>query len=275
MSAQDPGSKNALPLTPGPSPTRGEGSVNKQPKNLAALRNLSDSEFDVSASPKLAELRRRFDVVVQEIDVAGRKWKLARPRSADELIDEEAFQRDGRIPYWADVWTSSQTLAEELVKRAAGDAPDDEPRSGTLLELGCGIGFSSLVAAGLGYDVVATDYYHEALEFVVANAELNGLANVSVRHLDWREPPGDLGTFDVVAAADVLYERQNVPLVAALFAKYMGPRGVGYCSDPERRVAGAFPDECRRLGLTVNCFIRATTEADGARKDIDWYVVKR
>ncbi|MCE9607681.1 MAG: methyltransferase domain-containing protein [Planctomycetia bacterium] len=240
--------------------------------NRAALRNAAGEEFSTET---LAGLRARFDVVVQEITVAGRTWKLARPRSADALIDEEAFQRDGRIPYWADVWTSSQTLAEELAKRVGGDGPSDEPRSGRLLELGCGIGFSSLVAAGLGYDVTATDYYPEALEFVAANAELNGLANITTRHLDWRAPADDLGLFDVVAAADVLYERPNVPLVAALFAKYMRPDGVGYCSDPERRVASSFADECRRLGLTVNCFIRATREADGAAKDIDWYVVKR
>ena len=257
-------------------PPGSQSPPDKQTKNLAALQSATgDLDSFAAISPKFAALRARFEVIVQEITIGGRLWRLARPRSADALIDEEAFQRDGRIPYWADVWTSSQTLAEELVKRAGGEAPDDEPRGGRLLELGCGVGFSSLVAAGLGYDVVATDYYAEALDFVAANAELNGLANVATRILDWRKPADDLGTFDVVAAADVLYERPNVPLVAAMFARYMGPRGVGYCSDPERRVASAFPDECRKLGLTVNCFIRATPDAGGGMKDIDWYVVKR
>jgi 2-polyprenyl-3-methyl-5-hydroxy-6-metoxy-1,4-benzoquinol methylase len=214
----------------------------------------------------LAGLQDRFDVIVQEITREGRVWKLARPRSADDLIDEEAFQKDGRIPYWADVWTSSRVLADELNKRGSN--------KGRLLELGCGVGFSSLVAAGLGYETVATDYYAEALEFVEANARLNELSSLSTRVLDWRAPPGDMGLFDVVTAADVLYERPNVPLVAAMFDRFMKPDGIGYCTDPQRGAASSFADDCRKLGLKVNCFIRAV-EDEGKPRDIDFYVINR
>lgn len=214
----------------------------------------------------LTGLQGRFDVIVQEIEREGRVWKLARPKSADDLIDEEAFQKDGRIPYWADVWTSSRVMADELNKRGAN--------RGRLLELGCGVGFSSLVAAGLGYETVATDYYAEALEFVEANAKLNGLETLSTYLLDWRAPPDELGTFDVVTAADVLYERPNVPLVAAMFDRFMKPDGIGYCTDPQRGAASTFADDCRKLSLKVNCFVR-TTEEEGRKREIDFYVVKR
>lgn len=213
----------------------------------------------------LAALRARFDVTVQEVVVAGRRWKLARPRSADDLIDEEAFQRDGRIPYWADVWVSSRILADELVK----------PRPGRvrMLELGCGVGLPSLVAAGRGHDVTATDYYREALDFVEANARLNDLPTLSIALLDWRDP-AELGEFDVVAAADVLYERPSVPLVATMVDRYLAPTGVAYVTDPQRNAASGFTDECRRLGLKVNCFIR-TVQEDGKPREIDLYVIKR
>ena len=214
----------------------------------------------------LAGLQDRFDLIVQEITREGRIWKLARPRSADDLIDEEAFQKDGRIPYWADVWTSSRVLADELNKRGAN--------KGRLLELGCGVGFSSLVAAGLGYETVATDYYAEALEFVEANARLNELSSLSTRTLDWREPPDYIGLFHFVTAAHVLYERPNVPLVAAMFDRFMKPDGVGYCTDPQRGAASSFADDCRKLGFKVNCFIRAV-EDEGKPRDIDFYVIKR
>lgn len=213
----------------------------------------------------LAALRARFDVTVQEVVVAGRRWKLARPRSADDLIDEEAFQRDGRIPYWADVWISSRVLADELAK----------PRPGRLrmLELGCGVGLPSLVAAGRGHTVTATDYYREALDFVEANARLNGLPTLSVELLDWRHP-ADLGEFDVVAAADVLYERPSVPLVAAMIDRFLTHGGVAYVSDPQRNAATGFAEECRRRGLKVNCFIR-TMQDDGKPREIDLYIIKR
>jgi len=213
----------------------------------------------------LTTLRARFDVMIQEVYVAGRRWKLARPTSADALIDEEAFQRDGRIPYWADVWVSSRILAEELAK----------PRPGRLrvLELGCGVGLPALAAAGRGHAVVATDYYREALDFVAANAQLNDLQTLEVELLDWRAP-ADLGTFDIVAAADVLYERPSVPLVAAMVAKYLSPGGVGYVTDPQRNAAGEFAAECRRLNMQVQCFIR-TTQENGRPRDIDLYVIKK
>lgn len=229
----------------------------------APTNDASTNETPTNAA--LAGLQKRFDVIVQEVDVAGRRWKLARPRSADDLIDEEAFQRDGRIPYWADVWVSSRILADELAK--------PRPRRVRVLELGCGIGLPALVAAGRGHEVVATDYYAEALEFVLANAGLNELPTLSTHVLDWRNPD-DLGRFDVVAAADVLYERPSVPLVAAMLDRYLTDDGIGYVTDPQRNAASGFADECRRLGLKVNCFIRTVQENDKPRP-IDLYVVKK
>ena len=214
----------------------------------------------------LAPLRTRFDVVLRETFVGDRTWRLARPRSADELIDEAAFQRDGRIPYWADVWLSAYVLAVELAKR--------RPPGARLIELGCGVGFSAVVAAGLGYRVLATDYYAEALEFVSANARLNGLDGLATALVDWRSPPDGMGRFDVVAAADVLYERPNVPLVAALFDRYLADDGIGFCTDPQRGSARSFPEECRRAGLSTTAFIR-TAEENGRRREIDLYVVRR
>jgi SAM-dependent methyltransferase len=242
-------------------------------------------------SDSLASLRTRFDVVLGEVAVGGRNLRMARPKSADELIDEEAFQRDGRIPYWADVWLSSAVLAEELARRGAATAAAAESpaaaskmvgtnaagtksRRPRLLELGCGVGFSSIVAAGLGYDVLATDYYAEALEFVSANALLNELPALATALLDWRDPPASLGRFDVVTAADVLYERPNVPLVAGLFDRYLTGEGLGLCTDPQRGAARGFADECRKLGLHVNCFIR-TAEENGGSREIDLYVIAR
>jgi predicted nicotinamide N-methyase len=224
-------------------------------------------------SDPLASLRTRFDVVVRDVAVGGRSWKMARPKSADELIDEEAFQRDGRIPYWADVWLSSAVLAEEIARRGVAGA-SAEAQGARLLELGCGVGFSSIVAAGLGYDVLATDYYAEALEFVSANALLNDLPKLSTALLDWRDPLASLGRFDVVTAADVLYERPNVPLVAGLFDRYLTGEGLGLCTDPQRGAARGFADECRKLGLRVNCFIRGAEE-NGRSREIDLYVIRR
>ena len=129
--------------------------------------------------------------------VAGVRLTLLRPESPEALIDEEAFAQDEFLPYWAELWPAATALAEAL--------PD--VRGLRLVELGCGLGVTSLVAAAKGADVTATDWAHDAIELLRENATRNGLRlRAEVR--DWREPWDE--TFDLVLAADVLYEHRNV-----------------------------------------------------------------
>lgn len=83
-----------------------------------------------------------------------------------------------------------------------------------VVELGCGLGLPSLVASARGAQVTATDWAAAAVELLAENAARNGLAVVAeVR--DWRRAWPE--RFDLVLAADVLYERRNVePLVERL-----------------------------------------------------------
>jgi 2-polyprenyl-3-methyl-5-hydroxy-6-metoxy-1,4-benzoquinol methylase len=121
-----------------------------------------------------------------------------------------------------------------------------------LLELGCGLGFPSLIAAQSGFEVLATDYYAEALEFLCLNAVRQGLRVPHTRVVDWREFPADLGTFDVVVAADVLYEKPMCGLIADAIRRSLKPRGEAIVSDPCRLLAAGFPDVCSGRGLSVD-----------------------
>src|SRR5690606_17922121 len=127
-----------------------------------------------------------------------------------ELLDEQEFNRDGRIPYWAELWPSARVLADQLALLSASGR--------CLLELGCGAGLCAVAASLVGFRVTATDYYSEALEFVRLNAERNALPIPAVRMVDWRALPADLGQFDLVVAADVLYEPPYTALVAQVIS---------------------------------------------------------
>lgn len=214
-----------------------------------------------------AELQQRYRLDTTRLDVAGELWELVRPRSADDLISEADFDKDGRLPYWAEVWPSSRVLAERI-----GSEPS---RGRRLIELGGGIGLAALVAARAGFDVLATDYYYEALEFTQLNAQRHAIASLATRMVDWRALPDDLGPFDVVCAADVLYERPNAELIARAVQRLLAPGGLAIITDPGRSIAAGFPEVCQQAGLVVGRHERRPATHDGRSLHVDLYELQR
>ena len=222
--------------------------------------------IEPNVGPSLEALGRRFRLVCEKIEIAGRHFEFFRPQNADDLISEEEFDRDERLPYWADLWASSIVLAERVAAEAGGRR--------SLLELGCGLGLVATVAASVGFDVTATDYYADALSFTRLNARHNGQAICAMRLVDWRDFPGDLGRFDFVVASDVLYEPRNVPLVAAALEATLIPNGLGLVTDPQRRHAMLFPEECRRHKLQVVRAAAIPIDRSGIRQTIDLFEIR-
>ena len=216
---------------------------------------LGAREVDELAS----SLGRRFRVAETRVQIGDRVFAMRHPANAEELISEEDFERDERLPYWADIWPSSRVLAARLL------AENGAGRS--LVELGCGAGLVSSAAAVAGFDVVATDYYEDALRFTRLNAHRNSGRDIATRLLDWRDMASDLGRFDVVAASDVLYERAYGPLVAGALDRLLANDGIALLADPGRVGRDEFLHALERLRLVVaqrgdvayeDCAIRQT-----------------
>jgi predicted nicotinamide N-methyase len=184
----------------------------------------------------------RFAPVERMIDIRGERYAVWQPPDLDALIDVEAFERDERIPYWANVWESAVVLAEELAEM--------DPDGRSLLELGCGLALPAVVASRRGFRVVASDYEEDALEGVRYNADRNG-ATLQTLLLDWRRLPDDLGVFDLVVAADVLYEKHHAEALAAVVARTLAPHGAALVADPGRARAVNFEPAIRAAGLGV------------------------
>lgn len=208
-----------------------------------------------SAGDRLVKsLERRFRTITSRIDVAGREIVLLHPESAEDLIDERDFERDERLPYWAEIWPSSRVLAARLVEFDA--------RHRTLLELGCGAGLVATAASLAGFRVTVSDYYEDALRFARANAWLNDVRSPEAMLLDWRALPDDPPKFDVIVASDVLYEREYGALVASAIGALLEESGTAYLADPGR----VGRDEFLRSLDSNSLVLRSTTEhrfADG------------
>jgi len=164
------------------------------------------------------------------------------PVSADDLIDEDDFDRDERLPYWAELWPSALALARHLSERNL--------RGRRAIELGCGVGLPTITALARGAKVLATDHYEAALDFTAYNARTNLDLEPEVSVLDWRVPDiGGIGKFDMVFAADVLYERKNAAALADLVPQLLEPGGEAIFADPRRDEAPVFLEAIKGLGF--------------------------
>lgn len=202
---------------------------------------------DASAASQLAavraDLERRFRTAIRTVQLSGREVDLLSPANADDLISEDDYVKDERLPYWADLWPSAQILAREVREmRLAGER---------VLELGCGLGLVAIGAAMAGAQVTATDYYDDAILFATVNvAEATG-ATIAARMVDWSAMPADLGRFDLVLTSDVLYEPRYAFLVANAIATTLRRGGEAIVADPGRIACEDFLSECRARGLVV------------------------
>ena len=150
-----------------------------------------------------------MELVEETVAIAGLELRLLRPPDAEALIDERAFEDEEFLPYWAELWPSGSALAEALPESLRGLR---------VVELGCGLGLPSLVAAARGGRVLATDWAPDALELLRRNAVRNGLA-LEVALARWDDPTAFGGRYDLALAADVLYELRNVPQLLELLPR--------------------------------------------------------
>jgi len=218
----------------------------------------------------LAEINRRFTTAEQDVELPGLTVRLLKPRNSDDLISEADYVRDERLPYWADLWASAEVLATYVLERVESFAP----HRGRALELGCGLGLVSITAAKVGFDVLATDYYDDALLFVEENARRSIGKPITTRMVDWTKLPDDLGTFELVIAADVLYEMRYADVVADAVARTLAPGGVFVLADQGRIALQAFLDEASARGLESKVTQRVDAPEGVAKPNITVYELR-
>ena len=202
---------------------------------------MSDAPLFTPMESLRADLERRFRTAERTVEIGGREIVLLSPANADDLISEDDYVMDERLPYWADLWPSARILA--------GEVREMRLRGLRVLELGCGMGLVAIAAALAGGQVTATDYYDDALLFAKLNAAEATGETIETRMVDWSKMPADLGRFDVVLSSDVLYEPRYASMVAHAIAATLVRGGEAVIADPGRIACPDFLAECAALGL--------------------------
>src|SRR4051812_26014288 len=172
-----------------------------------------------------------LDLAVRRFAAPGGDVVLVRPRDWPALLEaERAVGREA--PFWAVSWGSGEALARRIAQA--------QPRGRRLLDLGCGLGLLSIVAARAGADVLAVDANPDAVAFAAENLTLNGVeADAAVAA--WDDPDlANAGPFDLVAGGDVLYSQRGAEALLRALDPLVADGGEAWMTDPGRTAAEAF-----------------------------------
>jgi predicted nicotinamide N-methyase len=188
-------------------------------------------------------------------------FALTLPAEDDRLLDEwvESLAKvtgqgtsapdvaELHLPYWATPWASGFALGEAVlgVRRSVAGK--------RIMELGCGLGTTAIAALVAGADLVAADCFAEPLEFCRFNTLRNTGHTPELLLADWRTAEGRsllaaAGPYEVVLAADVLYDEEDVVPLLELAPALLPSGGALWLSDPGRESADRFVAGARRLG---------------------------
>lgn len=179
------------------------------------------------------------------------------------------WEDDERLPYYAELWPSSLALAKWLMLQK------ECIQGRQCVDMGCGLGFTSLCGAYLGARVLGVDYEEEALVMARANALINEIpigqlgqwlipneaidsgpqtGFVEFMCMDWRHPSIPKQSVDFVYAADIVYEKQFIRPILDYLDYVLKDDGSAWIAEPSRSIFEYFhsvilgsPFECQKV----------------------------
>ncbi len=171
-----------------------------------------------SPHPALAQLAAHLGALVPRAELACeplpevpevRLW-LFRDLHPDEPLDDASVNTLMEAPpYWSLCWASGQVLARYIL-----DHPE-QVRGQVVLDFGAGSGVVAVAAARAGAArVFACDEDPWSQKASAVNAAENGVAVETLASLDDAPVAPDL-----IVAADILYDRDNLPLLDEIAAR--------------------------------------------------------
>ena len=165
----------------------------------------------------------------------------------------------GNWPLFGLLWPSGTRMAERMAQR-----PVTEER---ILEIGCGLALTSLVAHRRGANVTASDCHPLTHAFLDHNTRLNKLPPMAYRHGLWgtatvRDDGVPVhtqaldapltGVFDLIVGSDILYERDNAGALAQFIAEHAALKSEVWVVDPNRGNRAAFHKHMAQAGFAMH-----------------------
>jgi 2-polyprenyl-3-methyl-5-hydroxy-6-metoxy-1,4-benzoquinol methylase len=209
-----------------------------------------------------AEIKRRVAALGdchlrwRPLMIGSERFDVAACSGADLLLDAliaadpaHPAVRDERLPYWTEIWPASVVVAGAALE--AGGALAGK----AVLDLGCGLGVAGMAAGRAGARVCLCDYDPQAVRF----AALNWVANVDAEPravvMDWRAPVFE-AAFDLILAADIVYEKRFFEPIIRAFDRLLKPGGRVWLGEPDRHFSRGFFAALERAGYGFSRTVR-------------------
>lgn len=200
----------------------------------------------------MRQIKVHYKTLNQPRQLGDKLYIMEAIRSLDEAIDQvcevltdeeqkDPFAED-LCPYFGILWPAAEGLSIYLNEHS------ELVKDKTVLELGCGLGYPSLVATHLGGKVLATDFHPDVEEYFLRNCRHSNLTCDYLR-LNWREDKQDIGLFDIVMGSDVLYESKHASEVVKGLIRFLKPGGKILLSDPGRNYLQPFLEAMKNEGF--------------------------
>lgn len=211
----------------------------------------------------------RYGAAFEPLAVDGAEYRILSPVNMREHIDSLISQ--GKIknpledlPLWAKVWPASLILGRFLRKM--------EPAGKSLLELGSGMGITSLIASGHGFKkITVTDINEDALDFAAVNIEANGLQGIMATvRLDVAQPGLTLPEkADVICASELLYlDDLHRPLIKFI-SRNLAPGGKAlFCVDMSRQKSRFEKMAAKDFHVQSGCVGLKSCDESGEKRSI-------
>jgi len=162
-------------------------------------------------------------------------------------------------PLFGLLWPSGSRMAERMALRTVTGE--------RILEIGCGLGLTSLVAHRRGANVTASDCHPLTHAFLDNNTRLNNLGPIEYRHGLWgtaavrddgmpvltqAHDAALTGLFDLIVGSDILYERDDEGTLAQFIDEHAAVRSEIWVVDPNRGNRAAFHKHMARVGFAMH-----------------------
>ena len=153
----------------------------------------------------MSSLRVRYQTIeFDNVDIHVRTLRDRQQFSDDDGIAEDLGISSATWPLFGIIWASGEVLAHLMF--------DYDIEGKRILEVGCGIGLTSLMLNQRDADITATDHHPEAGSFLRQNVRLNAGEPIPFERTGWGDEADQLGRFDLIIGSDLLYESEHAEL---------------------------------------------------------------